>query len=224
MAVLIIEDDPKVQLFLKETLQSEFAPVFSFDEFPEDEDLSRLGERPQAIILDRLLGDFDTKAKLPHLRKKFPDTSIIVLSAINNATERAELLDLGADDYMGKPFSIVELKSRIRAVVRRSTKVQQTHYINLNSTILDINQRSLSFGETKVGLSAKEYELFYILAKETGRVHTKFELQDKVWQANLDIESNVLEVTIMNLRKKLQELKSSVTICSKRNIGYWIEI
>lgn len=223
MTILIIEDDLKVQAFLKDSLEHDFAPVFAFSEFPRDPDLLNI-EAPQTIILDRLLGNFDSKNGISFLKKKFPDSAILILSAINNPAERSELLDLGADDYLGKPFSLMELKSRIRALSRRTSTTVQVNYLKLNSTILDLHLRTISTGEEKVNLSSKEFELFYVLAKNVGRVYSKFELMDKVWEANLEIESNVLEVTIMNLRKKLADLKSDVQICSKRNIGYWIEI
>ena len=222
MTILIIEDDPKVQSFLKDSLESDFSPVVTFSDFPQDSELNKF-EAPLTIILDRLLGNSDTKSELPALRKKYPECSILVLSAINTPSERSEILDLGADDYMGKPFSLVELKSRIRSLTRRTSKAIQTKYLKLESTILDLHLRTLSVGEERVNLSSKEFELFYVLGKNVGRVYSKFELMDKVWEANLEIESNVLEVTIMNLRKKLTDLKSNVQICSKRNVGYWIE-
>lgn len=222
MTILIIEDDPKVQSFLKENLEVDFSPVHVLSGIPLSSEFAQIG-RPSVIILDRLLGDFDSKNSLPLIKKQLPDSAILILSAINSPTERAELLDLGADDYMGKPFSLVELKSRIKALLRRTTQPIQSKYIQLNSTILDIHQRTLSVGGEKTSLSTKEFELFFVLAKNVGRVYSKFELLDKVWQANLEIESNVLEVTIMNLRKKLDELKSGIQICSKRNVGYWLE-
>ena len=224
MSILIIEDDPKVQLFLKESLEPDFSPIYAVSDFPSATELNQLSFQPHTIILDRLIGDYDSKNGLPLLRSKFPNSAILILSAINNPSERSELLDLGADDYIGKPFSLVELKARIRAIVRRTSKVVQTNYVQLNNTILDLHQRMVSVGDQKVNLSAKEFELFSIFAKNIGRVYSKFELMDKVWQANLEIESNVLEVTIMNLRKKLSEINSEVQLVSKRNIGYWIEV
>src|SRR5665647_1218633 len=181
MNILIIEDDPKVQLFLKESLEADFSPITTLGYFPNESDLKTLDDIPHTIILDRLIGNFDSKSNLVQLRKKFPNAFIIILSAINNPAERSELLDLGADDYMGKPFSVVELKARIRAMNRRSTKVEQLNYVKLDTTILDLNQRSLSLGEKRVSLSSKEYELFYIFSKNIGRVYSKFELMDKVW-------------------------------------------
>lgn len=223
MGILIIEDDLKVQSFLRESLEVDFSPVATMSEFPSESDLTALDQSPGTIILDRLVGSYDSKNGLPMLRRKFPEASIIILSAINSPSERSELLDLGADDYMGKPFSIAELKSRIRAVSRRHHGSAPLNYVKLDSTILDLHQRTVSVGEKRLSLSSKEYELFSVFAKNPGRVYSKFELMDKVWQANLEIESNVLEVTIMNLRKKLGEIGSSVQISSKRNIGYWIE-
>lgn len=222
MTILIIEDDPKVQSYLKDSLEPDFNPILAFSDFPSLDELTML-DSPMTIILDRLIGNKDSKNFLPTLKKKFTDCMVLVLSALNTAAERAELIDLGADDYMGKPFSLIELKSRIRALGRRTHTVPQTTYLKLDSTILNLHLRTLNVGEEKANLSAKEFELFYVLAKNLGRVYSKFELMDKIWEANLEIESNVLEVTIMNLRKKLTDLNSDVKICSKRNVGYWIE-
>ncbi|MGE3610471.1 MAG: response regulator transcription factor [Bacteriovoracaceae bacterium] len=224
MSILIIEDDPKVQLFLRESLEPEFSPIFTLSKFPSDLDLAHISSEIETIILDRLLDNVDSKNGISYLRTKFPNASILVLSAINSPSERSELLDLGVDDYMGKPFSLVELKSRIKAIARRSSKQEQTQYVKLDSTILNLHQRSLSVGEQKINLTAKEFELFHLFSRNVGRVFSKFELMDKVWQANLEIESNVLEVNVMNLRRKLIELNSTVQINSRRNIGYWIEI
>jgi len=224
MSLLIIEDDPKVQAFLKQSLENEFPPVNTLSVLPDEGWLDTIPSPPSVIILDRLLGASDSKSCLPFLKKNFPQSSIIVLSAINTPSERSELLDLGADDYMGKPFSIVELKSRIKALLRRSSGTEALNYLKLENTILDIRQRSLLIGDLKISLSGKEFELLYVLAKNAGRVFSKIELMDLVWQANLEIESNVLEVTMMNLRKKLSDGGSQVQICTKRNIGYWIEV
>lgn len=223
MSILIIEDDLKVQSFLRESLEAEFSPVYVLSTFPSEEDLRSVPSDPQTIILDRLLGIVDSKSGLSFLRKKFPQSAILMLSAINSPSERSELLDLGADDYMGKPFSIVELKARIRALARRGRQVEPMNYVQLDSTILDLLQRTLSVGENRRSLSAKEFELFSVFAKHPGRVFSKLELLDRVWQTNLEIESNVLEVTVMNLRKKLSEINSTVQISSKRNLGYWLE-
>ncbi|MBA2404091.1 MAG: response regulator transcription factor, partial [Bdellovibrionales bacterium] len=127
MNILIIEDDPKLQTFLSESLESDFSPIMVIGHLPLEDDEQINNFKPRTIILDRLLGKYDSKDFLPQLRKKFPESFIIILSAINNSSERSELLDLGADDYIGKPFSLVELKSRIRAITRRTRIVEQTN-------------------------------------------------------------------------------------------------
>lgn len=219
MRILVVEDDLKVQNFIKDSLQHEGHSVVSTYAVPDD---SILSEKFDVIILDRLLGNTDSKRCLNDFKSKCPDSSILILSALNGPQEKAELLDMGADDYLGKPFSIVELSARVRALGRRNRV--NDDYLQIGDIIINILERTVSYEGKKLDFTFKEFQLFKCLCAQVGRVYSKFQLMDIVWESNLELESNVLEVTIMNVRKKLTEVGSKVQIKSKRNIGYWVEV
>jgi two-component system copper resistance phosphate regulon response regulator CusR len=148
-----------------------------------------------------------------------------VLSAISDSEERAKVLDLGADDYQGKPYSLVELLSRVRALLRRSHDGGGGEKTVLHIGNLDVHllEHSAKVGATALDLTPKEFRLLSILVREPGKVWSKFKLLDQVWQVNLELESNVVESTVRNIRRKLEQAGCSAVIESKRNLGYWIE-
>ena len=223
MNILIVEDDAKVGNFLRENLVKDSNIVNLVTTIPElEEYLAGKHLSPEVIILDRLIENSDTKNYLKKIKSRFQESRILYLSALNTPSEKAALLDEGADDYLGKPFSLVELQARVRALGRRKED-KQNFYLNIGDIIIDLKLRIARCGDNKIDLSNKEYALFINFAQNENRVFSKYQLLDIIWETNLDIESNVLEVTIMNLRKKLDESQSKVRIQSKRNVGYWLE-
>jgi DNA-binding response OmpR family regulator len=224
MRILLVEDDEKVASFLKENLNRDNLVT---DVITSMDDLQGFIDKrpfdPELIVLDRLIGNSDTRSVLKNIKTSFPQSRILYLSALNTPNEKAALLDEGADDYLGKPFSLIELQARVRALIRRRSEVAQTFYINVGDLIIDLRARTVTCQGSRVNLKNKEYSLLMNFAQNPGRVFSKFQLLDIIWETNLDVESNVLEVTIMNLRKKLDECNSSVQILSKRNVGYWLE-
>lgn len=179
--------------------------------------------QPDLIIIDRLLGNHDTKTDLAKIKLRFKDSRILFLSALNIPSEKAALLDDGADDYMGKPFSLVEVQARVRALLRRGNDSKAGQYINVVDLIIDLRSRAVTCQGRKIDLTNKEFSLLVNFAQNANKVFSKFQLLDIIWETNLDVESNVLEVTVMNLRKKLDEVQSEFKIHSKRNVGYWLE-
>ena len=224
MKILLVEDDEKVASFLKENLVRENYQVDSIMEMEEFVQFIKTRSFvPDLIILDRLLGNQDTKTILKNVKASFPNSRILYLSALNTPSEKASLLDDGADDYLGKPFSLIELQARVKALLRRKDDVNN-FYINVGDLIIDLRARAVMCNGQKVNLKNKEYALLINFAQNINRVFSKYQLLDIIWETNLDVESNVLEVTIMNLRKRLDECKSSVSVQSKRNVGYWLEV
>jgi DNA-binding response OmpR family regulator len=224
MRVLIIEDDEKVGAYLKDNLQRENYIMDLIPNFVEVQTF--LNERPyhpDLIILDRLLGHQDTKSLISEIKQRLPETRLLCLSAVNSPSEKATILDLGVDDYLGKPFSLVELQARVRALLRRKEDVQQNFFLTVGDLIIDLKTRSVSSKGRRIDLKNKEYALLINFAQNVNRVYSKYQLLDIIWEANLDLQSNVLEVTIMNLRKKLEESLTTSKIQSKRNVGYWFE-
>ena len=227
MNILIAEDDEKVAQFLKENLGQESYQVTIVPTMSELEKfLVARPSNPSLVILDRLLGNDDTKNIIKRVKDGFPEASILFLSALNTPAEKAKLLDEGADDYVGKPFSLVELQARVRALLRRNAKSEsraQGLYINVGDIIVDLKTRGVICQGNKIELTPKEFSLLVNFCENPGRVYSKYQLLDLIWETNLDVESNVIEVNIMNMRRKLDAAKSKVMIQSKRNIGYWLE-
>lgn len=225
MNILIVEDESSLNHFLSESLKKD---GYSVETIASMEELSSLVEQkssfdPKIIILDRLLHGLDSSEKIPTLKMRYPDSKIIVLSAIGGPTEKGKILDLGADDYVSKPFSIEELTARIRVSQRYNVKTSQTtqSYGNLN---LNLFCQSAEVEGKKLELSKKEYQLLTALLHTPTKVFNRYQLLDSIWDIHADVESNVVEVTIKNLRKKLESAQANVQILSKRNVGYWIEV
>lgn len=227
MNILLIEDDEKVGNFLKQNLLRENHQVHWLKTFKEFEDfLDKPDYTPSLLIMDRLLGNDDTRKLIRRTKAVFQTSAILFLSALNSPNEKAQLLDEGADDYLGKPFSLVELQARVRALLRRTkedTNSGANFYINIRDIVIDLKLRNIICNGKKIDLTPKEYSLLVNFCENQNRVYTKFQLLDIIWETNLDVESNVIEVNIMNLRKKLENAGSSLKIMSKRNVGYWLE-
>jgi DNA-binding response OmpR family regulator len=156
------------------------------------------------------------------LKKRWPSAAILVISAINTPVERAELLNLGADDYLGKPFLSQELMARMHAIMRRASAAQG-NYRKIGDLVLDIPRRILSYGDVYESMPTKEFMLIKLLSEDTGRVFSRNELLDTVWGNAFEVETNVVEATIANLRKRITQLGSRVQIKNMRSVGYFLE-
>lgn len=222
--LLIVEDESKVMQFLQSALSSEGYWVTGASDYQEAEDAIQSGVvQPEIIVMDRMLRGKDGTRLIPLFRRTFPQSRILVLSAINTHEEKAAALDLGADDYLAKPFSLVELSARIRALVRRGGSDQPSSLLQCRDLTLDLLRRTASVSGRKLELSNKEFQLLSVLVRTPTRVFSRLQLLDQVWRIHSEIESNVVEVTIRNLRAKLSDAGSSLVIQNRRNIGYWIE-
>jgi DNA-binding response OmpR family regulator len=220
--VLLVEDDIRISDHICKLLQGEGMAVDAVTSVSELNGFMAQPNEPLAVILDRLLGTDDSKDKMPEIKKRWPTSAILVISAINTPVERAELLNLGADDYLGKPFLSQELLARVHAVLRRSM-ASQGNYRKVGDLVLDIPRRILSSGNFYESLPTKEFMLMKLLSEDSGRVFSRNELLDMVWGNALEVETNVVEATIANLRKRIQHLGSSVQIKNMRNVGYFLE-
>lgn len=222
MRVLLVEDDKQLSVLLSFSLQQQgyqVTPVMTPDELA----IALTGDgRFSAVVLDRLLGQVDTKDFLPKIKARWPQVPVVILSAVSTPSERTDLLNMGADDYVGKPFSTQELIARLRVVQRRNTSVS-SQVINLGNTTLDAVKRVATCGADSVTLPGKEFLLMKVLCEEPGRVWSRAELLETVWELQQGIETNVVEATITNLRRRLSGIGSSLQIRNMRNAGYWIE-
>jgi DNA-binding response OmpR family regulator len=183
-------------------------------------------ESPRVVILDRMLGRADGATLIPKLKSRYPEAGILVLSSLDMPSEKARIIDMGADEYVSKPFSLDELTARLRLVIRRSgasASVAESTVRVLANLSLDLRTQNVSAGSSKLDLTRKEFQLLTLLMDSPGRVFNRFQILDRVWEIERVSESNVVETTIKNLRRKLEDSGALVSIESKRNQGYWIE-
>lgn len=209
--ILVIEDEPNIKELILYNLNSNgFAGIGAKDGFEGLTLIDR--ESPDLILLDIMLPGIDGLDLCRQLRAKGNKTPVIMLTAKSDEIARVTGLDLGADDYITKPFGIRELIARIKAVLRRyedgdkkNTEETASDKIILGDLIIDEEGHRVSKKGQKIGLALKEFELLLFLAKNRGKIYTREELLNKVWGTDFLGESRTVDVHIRNLRKKLDE-------------------
>lgn len=217
--VLVVEDELRLLEHLTQLLKDEgfeVAPSASIDE------LERIANQPEdhfdLLLLDRMMHGKDTADLFEKLKASLPLSKILVMSAIDTSSEKIRLLDLGADDYLAKPFDSQELVARVRALLRRDRVNMQFGNLTLNS-----ESRVIKVDGQEFSLPNKEFVLLRTLLQIPGRVYSKTYLYQQVWDMKTDVESNVVETTVNKLRKRLVEAGASLSIKNARSSGYWVE-
>jgi DNA-binding response OmpR family regulator len=217
--ILLIEDDEKISGLVKELLEEENYVVDQ--EFDGESGFFKALEEPyNLILLDIMLPKMNGFKVCSKLRSVGNQTPILMLTAKSGEYDLEEGLDTGADDYLKKPFSSVELKARVRALLRRN-KIKGNTLMDEDLKI-DIEARSVTFKDTEIDLSEREFDLLANLIENTGTVISKQELLEEVWD-NLypkEEELNNVEVYIGYLRKKLKPYKVDEKIKTVRGFGY----
>lgn len=222
MQILLIEDDVKLISLLSQNLKEEGFEVTAATSSQQLMNLMKLENSFDAIILDRMLPSVDTRDYIEQIKTKWSQTPVLVLSAISTPNEKVDLLNRGVDDYMGKPFSTDELIARIKVLIRRFQQAFN-NFIQVGNLTIDTVSRSISANGKSDVLPAKEFLLLKALSQDQKRVWSKSELLDYVWGQAGSEQTNVVESTMANLRKKINELNANVKIRNMRNAGYWIE-
>ena len=221
MRVLLAEDDTKLSTHLVDSLSRQGIFVSAVSARAELEDALSGTTSFDAIILDRLLGLFDTKSIIPFLRERRRLTPVLILSAINTPNERTDLIELGADDYLGKPFSTRELIARVRALQRRTRSTPE--FWKSGNTIIDTVRRTIAVETHSETRPTQEFILQKTLSWELGRIWSRTDLLECVWDNSATAATNVVETTMTNLRRRLEHIGSNLHIRNMRNTGYWIE-
>lgn len=201
MRLLIIEDDPKLAPLLARGLREE---GFAVDVTGQGEDgVFRAVEHDyDLIVLDVMLPGMDGFEVLERLRKNGRTTPVLMLSALGALPHRVRGLNSGADDYLKKPFAFEELLARIHALLRRRTP--ENHLLLcVGDLILDPQARQVRRGGTLIPLTAKEFSILEYLLRHRGRVISRTQLSEHVWDEHFDAMSNVVDVTVYRLREKI---------------------
>ena len=218
--VLIIEDDKHLQEYLQELLTDENYSVKSvLKETTAMEQIEKI--MPNLVILDLMLPNIKGEVICKEIKKNFPDTPVIVLTGKTALEDKIQVFDLGADDYITKPFEPEELIRRIRARLKENKSLQNI----IKVSDLEINTDSLTVKRSAkdIKLTAQEYKLLITLVENAGRVLTRENLLSKIWPNSFDIETRVIDVYISYLRKKIDKDFKNKLIHSVRGFGYIIK-
>jgi DNA-binding response OmpR family regulator len=214
--VLIVEDDRSIAGFVEPELERlGFAVRCAFDGVAGLEEACAFS--PDLIVLDIMLPRLDGVGVLKRLRQGGSTVPVIMLTARDATLDKVHSLDLGADDYLTKPFDIEELLARIRALLRRSEGEELLRVADLE---VNTSTREVRRGERKIDLTAREYELLEFMARNPRRVHSKHQLLSGVWDEELGVTENVVEVYVGYLRRKVDAHEEQKLIHTIWGAGY----
>ncbi len=219
--IFVVEDDENISNLLKIALESYGYAVLTFESAePALESIEV--EKPEMAIFDIMLPGIDGLEAVRRIRKTqgVKDMLILMLTAKDKEYDIVAGLDCGADDYMTKPFGVMELTARIRSLLRRiPEKETESNIISLEGMKIDTGKREIFADNEKIDLTYKEFELMMYLIKNSDRVVSRDELLDKLWGYGCGIETRTIDIHIGTLRKKLSE-KGLEPIKTIRSVGY----
>lgn len=220
MRVLVVEDEKKTAAFIRKALQAEGFAVDVCDN-GDDAFAAVTTTDFDGIVLDIMLPGRDGLSVLRQLRERKVSAPVLLLSARGEVNERVEGLNLGADDYLPKPFVIAELVARVRALGRRGGESKSTVLRVADLTLDTISHRAQRGGQT-FELTAREYRLLEFLMRSAGRICGRMTIIEKVWDYSFDPGTNLVEVYVKRLREKLDDGFEPKLLQTVRGIGYVI--
>lgn len=219
MKILIVEDERRVARFVERALQECAYTVRSVDSCAAARDA--LAETPyDAIVLDLGLPDGDGLELLRDWRASGFDEPVLILSARDAVGDRIRGLNLGADDYLPKPFSVDELIARVRSLLRRRTSAPRATVLEHRGVRLDLLSRLATLNGRSIDLTAREFALLELFLQNPRRVLTRTLIAEKIWDASYDLETNLIDVYVRRLRQKLDQPTAEPFIRTVRGSGY----
>ncbi len=221
MRILIIEDEKKTAAFLNKGL-SESGFIVDTEENGEQGLLLALGKDYDLIILDVMLPDRDGWSILSTLRQAGKQMPVLFLSARDAVQDRVKGLELGADDYLIKPFAFSELLARVRLLLRRGP-ARQSESLRIADLEIEFARQKATRGGNRLDLTAKEFALLSLLARRTGEVLSRTLIAEQVWDINFDSDTNVIDVAIRRLRSKVDDPFEKKLVHAVRGVGYVLE-
>lgn len=221
MRVLVVEDERKIASFIKKGLKEEhYAVDVAYD--GEEGFLMAQTADYDAIVLDIMLPRKSGIDLCIELRRRRIYTPILMLTARDTVEDKVNGLDAGADDYLTKPFAFEEFLARVRALLRRDSFVRDTK-LQIGDLVLDTTTHEVYRGGKAIDLTSKEYSLLEYLMCHAGQVLTRTQIAEHIWNYDFDCESNVIDVYIRYLRKKIDEGYQQKLIHTVRGTGYRIK-
>jgi len=224
MNVLIVEDEKSLVKEVQEFLKKEGYVCEVANNGKEASE--KIFVNPyDFILLDLGLPDIDGIQLLKEAKEAGQEASIIILTARGSTDDKVKGLDLGADDYLAKPFSLLELSSRMQAIIRRKHGLKK-NVIDVGGFQVDITNRSVHFNASPINLTKKEFDILQYLLINKGRIITRMQLTEHIWDSALEVDydSNYVDVHIKNLRKKLTQFAPVEWIETVRGIGYRLNL
>jgi two-component system, OmpR family, response regulator len=220
--VLLIEDDRETAEEIAAELADRGFEVQWAADGIEGLDRAR-STRPDAMIVDRLLPGMDGLTVIEALRKDQMRTPVLVLSALGAVDDRVRGLRMGGDDYLTKPFAIVELVARVEALLRRPSESRETT-LRVGPLELDLIERTVKRGERAIDLLPREFRLLEYLMRHAGQVVTRTMLLESVWDYHFDPQTNVIDVHISRLRQKIDKGFAKPLLHTIRGAGYSLRV
>ncbi|RAU82032.1 response regulator transcription factor [Pontibacter arcticus] len=223
MKILLIEDEPKVAAFIKKGLEEQ---TYEVDQAYDGLFGIKLSEQNDydLIILDIILPNMNGLDVCRHIRQQRKTMPILMLTALGTTDDKITGLDAGADDYLTKPFEFKELLARIRALTRRVTDNGSGEKLGIADLELDVSKKTVTRGGKALNLTAREFALLYYLLRNQGRVVSRVDITEQVWETSFDTGSNVIDVYINFLRKKVDKGFETKLIHTLVGMGYVLKI
>jgi len=216
MRILVIEDEARIQAFLTRGLEAEGYTVVAAGDGREGIDLAA-GTHWDLVVLDLLLPGLNGLQVLRELHRTKPELPVVILSARSDVQTKLRGFELGATDYLAKPFSLDELLARIRVRLRGAATFGDEHVLRRGDVVLDVARRQAGVGDRTADLSDREFRLLHHLLVHAGEVVSRERLLSEVWGYDFDPGSNVVEVCVRRLRQKLGPDAAIETV---RSAGY----
>ncbi|HSB06607.1 MAG TPA: response regulator transcription factor [Thermodesulfobacteriota bacterium] len=222
MKILFVEDDKGIARFVKKGF---LESAFSVDLAPDGEEGLRLGlqRNYDLIVLDIMLPKMDGVEVLKRLRTMAIDTPVIFLTAKDSESDIVHGLNLGADDYLTKPFSFSELLARTHALLRREKRVSPPSKLQRANLILETDGHRVFRGKERIDLTPKEYALLEFFMRHAGELITRTMITEKVWDYHFDTSTNIVEVHVSHLRNKIDKNFEPKLLHTVKGVGYVLE-
>ena len=219
MYLLVVEDERRLTQVIRRVLEEEGHTVdVAYD---GDEGLAMaLDGSHDVIVMDVMMPAKDGIEVCASLRREKVDTPVLLLTALDSVDDRVRGLDAGADDYLPKPFAFQELLARIRALGRRKVQGREASELRIDDLVLDLRRRRAQRAGKNIDLSPKEFNLLEFLMRNEGRVVTRTQILDHLWGYDYDSESNLVDVYVAYLRRKVDKGHGHQLIRTVRGIGY----
>ncbi|HXG35976.1 MAG TPA: response regulator transcription factor [Dehalococcoidia bacterium] len=219
MYVLLVEDERRLSQVIRRVLEEEGHTVDVAYDGEEALAMAMDGSH-DVIILDILLPGLDGVEVCRSLRQNRVDTPVLLLTALDTVQDRVRGLDAGADDYLGKPFAFQELLARVRALGRRRVQAREPDRLEVADLVLDLRRRKAERAGQLIELSPREFLLLEFLLRNAGRVVTRAQVLDHLWGYDFTPDSNLVDVYVSYLRRKVDRKHSNKLIRTVRGMGY----